>query len=193
MSTEHLPIRRARARMGCGWRRPVLAALFAVVAPVVQAQGPVGRLASPVPGVAASGLGYHDPRSAFKPLQERDGFVSWNLLGGVTTRTEKQRVVAQFPKAVQELDRKTVRVQGFMMPLEPGDRQRHFLLSAVPTSCSFCLPAGPEGLIEVRSRTPVRYTLEAVQLEGRLAVLNDDPYGLFYRLVDAAPWASGTP
>jgi hypothetical protein len=171
----------------------VLAALFAVVAPVVQAQGPAGRLASPVPGVAASGLGYHDPRSAFKPLQERDGFVSWNLLGGVTTRTEKQRVVAQFPKAVQELDRKTVRVQGFMMPLEPGDRQRHFLLSAVPTSCSFCLPAGPEGLIEVRSRTPVRYTLEAVQLEGRLAVLNDDPYGLFYRLVDAAPWASGTP
>ena len=71
-----------------------------------------------------------------------------------------------------------------MMPLEPGDKQRHFLLSSVPTSCSFCVPAGPEGLIEVRTRQPVRYTLEPVLVEGVLAVLSDDPYGLYYRVND---------
>jgi hypothetical protein len=84
------------------------------------------------------------------------------------------------------LNDRTVRVQGFMMPLEPGEKQRHFLLSAVPTTCSFCLPAGPEGLIEVRARAPVAYTVDALTLEGRMAVLTDDKYGLLYRVVEAA-------
>ena len=85
---------------------------------------------------------------------------------------------------MQALNQQKVKVQGFMMPLEPGDKQRHFLLSAVPTTCGFCLPAGPEGLIEVRARTPVKYSVEAVVVEGRMAVLTNDPYGLFYRITD---------
>ena len=33
----------------------------------------------------------------------------------------------------------------------------------------------------------VRYTLEAITVEGRLAVLQDDPYGLYYRLTEGSP------
>jgi hypothetical protein len=40
-------------------------------------------------------------------------------------------------------------------------------------------------MIEVKTKTPVKYTLEPVVVEGRLAVLADDPYGLYYRLTDA--------
>ncbi|MFG6449791.1 DUF3299 domain-containing protein [Roseateles sp. BYS180W] len=135
--------------------------------------------------VLGQGPGYHDPRSPFKPLQEREGVLSWKLLSSVTTIADKTRVTPKFPTAVQALHQKVVRVQGFMMPLEPGDKQRHFLLSAVPTSCNFCVPAGPEGLVEVRSLNAVRYTLEPVVVEGVLAVLPDDPYGLFYRMGEA--------
>jgi hypothetical protein len=39
----------------------------------------------------------------------------------------------------------------------------------------------------VRSVEPVKYSLEPVVVEGRLAVLDSDPYGLYYRLVDAKP------
>jgi len=139
------------------------------------------------PPIAGQGPGFHDPRSPYKPLEERDGVLSWKLLSSVETRMEKNRLVPTYPAAVQALNERTVRVQGFMLPLEPGDKQRHFLISSVPTTCSFCVPAGPEGLIEVRSKTPVKYTLEPVLLEGKLAVLRDDPYGLFYRIADAAP------
>jgi hypothetical protein len=139
------------------------------------------------PPIAGSGAGYHDPRSAFKPLQEREGVVSWSLLSTVTSKTERARVVPIFPPAVQALNDKTVKLQGFMLPLEPGEKQKHFLLSGVPTTCSFCVPAGPEGLVEVRASTPVKYTVDAVTLEGRMAVLKDDKFGLFYRIVDAAP------
>jgi hypothetical protein len=136
------------------------------------------------PPIAGSGPGIHDPRSPFKPIEEKDGIVSWKLLSSVQTKMEKNRVVPIFPGPVQALNAKTVKVQGFMMPLEPGENQKHFLISSVPTTCSFCVP---EGLIEVRSKTPVKYSLEPVVLEGKLAVLEKDPYGLFYRVTDAVP------
>lgn len=140
--------------------------------------------AQPAPTIG-SGPGYHDPRSAVKPLQERDGVLAWALLSAVTNKVEKNnKLTPIFPPQVQALDKRKVRVQGFMMPLEPGDKQQHFLLSAVPTSCAFCVPAGPEGLIEVRTKQPVRYSLEPVIVEGQLSVLSDDPYGMFYRLLD---------
>jgi uncharacterized protein len=150
---------------------------------------PSGVLSSPLgtaPGAVGGGPGYHDPRSAFKPLEEREGVVSWKLLGSVTGKMEKNVLKPVYPAAVKALDRQTVKVQGFMLPLEPGERQKHFLLSGVPTTCSFCIPAGPEGLVEVRTKEPIRYTVEAITVQGRFSVLNDDKFGLFYRVADAA-------
>ncbi len=134
--------------------------------------------------VIGQGPGYHDPRSPFAPLQEKEGILTWELLSSVTTKAEKTKLTPVFPAKVLALDKRKVKVQGFMMPLEPGDKQHHFLLSSVPTSCNFCVPAGPEGLIEVRTKQAVRYSLEPVVVEGILAVLNDDPYGMYYRVTD---------
>lgn len=89
-----------------------------------------------------------------------------------------------FDKPQQALHRKTQRVQGFMMPLEPGEKQTHFLLTSVPLSCGFCVPGGPESMVEVRTRTPVPYTLDPVVVEGKFALLEDDQYGLYYRITD---------
>ncbi len=80
---------------------------------------------------------------------------------------------------------KTQRIQGFMMPLEPGQKPRHFLLSAVPLTCSFCLPGGSESMGEVNTRTPVKCSMEVEVVEGRLQVQREDPYGLSYRISDA--------
>ena len=41
-----------------------------------------------------------------------------------------------------------------MMPLEPGERQKHFLLTSVPLTCSFCVPGGPESMVEVKTKMP---------------------------------------
>jgi len=169
----------------------ILAALL--VAPIALAQstanapGVTTESNTAAPPAIGQGPGYHDPRSPFKPITAREGVVPWPLLASVTSRAEKDRLVPVFPQDVQALNNRTVKIEGFMMPLEPGDKQRHFLLSSVPVMCPFCVPAGPEGLVEVRSRAPVKYTLEPVLVEGRLAVLDGDPYGLLYRIVDATP------
>lgn len=135
----------------------------------------------------ASGAGVHSPQSPFPQLKERADVLPWSFLTNVKTKVEKNRVLPVFPPEILALDGKPQRVQGFMMPLEPGERQTHFLLSSVPLSCSFCLPGGPESMIEVKTRTPIRYGMEPLVVQGRLAVLQDDQYGLYYRITDAVP------
>jgi uncharacterized protein len=142
------------------------------------------QLSSPVP--MGTGPGVHSPNSPFAPLPERADVVPWSVLTAVKTRADnKNRLLPNFEKPQLALDQKTQRVQGFMMPLEPGEKQTHFLLSSIPLSCGFCVPGGPESMVEVKTKTPVRYTLDPVTVEGKFAVLADDPYGLYYRMTEA--------
>ena len=144
-------------------------------------------LSSPIAGglPAGTGAGVHSANSPFAPLAERADVLAWSMLTAIKTKVEKNRILPIFPADIQALNKKSQRVQGFMMPLEPGEKQRHFLLSSVPLTCSFCTAGGPESMIEVKTKTPVKYSMEAVVVEGQFAVLQDDPYGLYYRMTDA--------
>ena len=179
----------------------LVAAISIACAALVQAQQPAPKLSSPIAAPAKSapsstnssalgvpqgqGAGVHSPNSPFAPLPQRTDVIAWSLLTAVTTKNEKNKILPVFGVQQMALHQKTQKVQGFMMPLEPGERQRHFLLTSVPLSCSFCLPGGPESMIEVRTKTPVKYSLEPVVVEGKFQVLTDDPYGLYYRITDA--------
>ena len=132
-----------------------------------------------------TGAGVHGANSPFAPLQPRSDVLAWSLLTDVKTKTVKNRILPVFGAAQQGLNQKTQRIQGFMMPLDPGEKQRHFLISSVPLTCSFCLPGGPESMVEVTTKTPVRYSMEPVVVEGKSAVLADDPYGMYYRMTEA--------
>jgi hypothetical protein len=41
-------------------------------------------------------------------------------------------------------------------------------------------------MVEIKTKTPVKYSMEPLVVEGRFMVLNDDEYGLYYRMTDAA-------
>ncbi len=127
------------------------------------------------------------PPSPFagKPLPELKGVVSWKTLNDVKTVKQKDRFMPEFGKSVVVLDNKEVRLQGFMMPLDMGERQKRFILAAMPPTCSFCLPGGPEQMVEVQAKTPVKYGFEPIVVSGRFTVLRDDAMGLYYRLTDA--------
>ena len=127
------------------------------------------------------------PPEALKPLVEKSGVVSWKTLAQVELIKQKNRYVPQFSDNVTALNRKTVKVQGFMLPLSVGDRQTHFVLAATPQTCNFCMPGGPEAFVEVRSKKPVKYTFEPIVMSGRMEVLKEDPSGVFYRLTEALP------
>jgi uncharacterized protein len=118
-------------------------------------------------------------------LPEINGVVSWKTLSQVEPVKQGGKMVPQFSRDIMGLDKKDVRVQGFIIPLDMGDKQKHFLLSAVPPHCPFCMPAGPDTIVEVLAKKPLAYGFEPIVVAGRFAVLKDDPAGVLYRMTDA--------
>lgn len=117
---------------------------------------------------------------------EGPGVVPWKVLELVEEVTENDIVKPRFGQTIKALDGKKVRLQGFMLPLEQSEKQQHFLLSAYPPHCSFCLPGGPNTMVEIKANRPVAFTFEPITLTGQFALMEGDASGLFYRLDGAA-------
>jgi hypothetical protein len=125
------------------------------------------------------------------PVPRHDGVVPWKTLAEVGEVTVKNGVLPRFSEQILALDRREIRLQGFMLPLDPGKMQKRFLLSANVPTCPFCLPGGPESLIEVLCRKPIAFSTEPMIVSGTLSVLRDDPNGLWYRLTEASLVSTG--
>lgn len=159
-------------------RRRWTAALVAVL--TMGAMGGAGAQAPGAPGMALP----IDPQ-LLNDLPELKGVVSWKVLGQVKSQQVGGKVVPQFAPEVRKLDNQEVRLQGYMLPITAGERHTHFLLTMRPPHCPFCLSIGPEYIVEVKTKNAIRHSYEPVVLSGKLAVLADDPFGLYYRLNDA--------
>ena len=123
--------------------------------------------------------------SGSAPAGEQGALVSWEALAQVSVTRQKDRYVPEFSKQIVALDKRAVRLRGFMLPLEQGARQKHFLLSAQPPECAFCMPGSAEQFAEVRTRTPVKYVSEPITLSGTFMLVRDESGGLLYRLHEA--------
>ncbi len=127
---------------------------------------------------------YHDP------ARLGEGTVPWQTLADIEVKVSapapfQTTMRREFGSSIRSIDGATVKLQGFIFPLQGGERHEYFLLSAYPPGCPFCLPGGPTNLVEIKCAEPVDYTHEAVLIEGRFEILKDDPTGLYYRLSDA--------
>jgi uncharacterized protein len=158
-------------------RRLIWATLLTLAAPLALSADP--KTADQVPNPSVS-----PAPSSRSPVDVR-GLVSWKTLAQVEEVKVNDRIVPKFSPQITALDSKEVRLQGFMMPLEAGTKQKHFLLSANVPSCPFCMPGGPDSLIEVLCKKPIAFNMEPIVISGKLTVLSDDPTGLWYRITDA--------
>lgn len=123
-------------------------------------------------------------------MPEVPGVVPWKKLAQVQIPPAPAST-PQFDAEVAKLDAQEVKLQGFMLPLEVGEKHKRFILAALPPSCGFCLPGGPESIVEVLAREPIKFTLEPIVVSGKFSVLKNDPLGLFYRLSAAKQAAPG--
>ena len=156
--------------------RKLTIALLAMIAAAPAAALNTGIAGTGLPSAAdfASGL-----------LPERAGVVSWKTLAQVEPIKKNGKMVPGFSREILGLDRTDVKVQGFMIPLDIGDKQKRFLLSAVPPHCQFCLPAGPDEIVEVEAKSPVAYTFDPIVIGGKFSVVKDDSTGILYRMTGA--------
>ena len=113
------------------------------------------------------------------------GTVPWDVLQKAqTVQRADKKFGPQFTAEIKALDKRDVKLFGFMMPLDQARKQKRFLLAAYPPHCAFCLPSGPESLVEVFADNPIEFTFEPIVVSGRLAVLENDI--VYYRLTNAA-------
>jgi uncharacterized protein len=160
--------------------RSLLAAITAaslavfIAAPVAALNTAISGAGLPTASEYASGV-----------LPERAGVVSWKTLAQVEPLKKDGKMIPGFSTTILGLDRTDVKVQGFMIPLDIGDKQKRFLLSAVPPHCQFCLPAGPDEIVEVEAKSPVAYTFDPIVIGGKFSVVKDDANGILYRMTGA--------
>ena len=125
-------------------------------------------------------------RAAGFPMPpEVEGGVPWEDLMRARVRYQDMTLFADFPPEVAALAGRTVKVWGFMMPLEPDLKQSRFLLTSNPPSCFFHIPGGPAGTVEVFAPDGIEVSWEPVVLEGRFEPQEASETGVVYRLHDA--------
>lgn len=122
----------------------------------------------------------------WRPAPTPPGALNWGTLIDVSV---KEKSVGDpfydipiYTPELEELDKTTVKLNGYMIPLEPTEMQGHFILMAFPHSCPFDVPGGPGGYVEVVADFPVEYTYDAVLIEGEFQLLTDFTGGVFYRI-----------
>jgi uncharacterized protein len=121
---------------------------------------------------------------------EMPGVVPWYSLTKVSYVQRDGRTELEFDDGINRMNGKSIKLRGYVTPLQLGRDQKHFILSPTPPSCAFHMPAAAAELVEVFTSSPVAYSLEPVVISGTLAVLTHDPGGIYYRIDDAVQVAT---
>ncbi|MFK7844800.1 MAG: DUF3299 domain-containing protein [Rhodothermales bacterium] len=115
--------------------------------------------------------------------------LSWNTLEDFDyVEKEDGFWGIEFGEAVRKLAGTSIKIYGFMMPLENSMKQSHFILSMMPLDgCQFCAPGTQAQFIEVKvsEGEGIEYTLEPIDISGTFELLPDAPIGVYFLVKDA--------
>ena len=113
----------------------------------------------------------------------------WKTLAKITFKKEYDDLLGfkvdrpVFSEDIQKLSGKEVTVTGYIIPVEGYKSHTEFIFSAYPYNmCFFCGGAGPESVMEVISKEPIKYSAEAITIRGKLELNSDDVNRLMYGL-----------
>lgn len=135
-----------------------------------------------------------DPKVAdvWQPAKTPPGGTSWKLLEQtkLNDRTDKKTGIIYtkptFPASIKALNGKTIKVSGWMMPLENGKMQKRWVLLGYPPGCPFHMHALPNQYIEILSPAGVKTNETKIfVMTGTLELTGYDESGIFYRLKNA--------
>lgn len=114
----------------------------------------------------------------------------WHVLAEVGFKKSKisegEMEVPVFSNNLKRYNGKKIKLKGFVIPVsETGDESK-FMLSSLPFNvCYFCGAAGPETIVEVETNQKVKFTSQAIWMEGILFLNEKDPDHHIYILKSA--------
>ncbi len=91
-----------------------------------------------------------------------------------------------FSDKIKSMEGQVVEADGYIIPFEGMFKPEHIILSSLPLAeCFFCGSGGPETVMEVMLKDPIKYTSKRVKVRGKLILNSNDPEKLMYILSDA--------
>ena len=109
----------------------------------------------------------------------------WATLFGVKYGDWKVTFKPVYNEKISALNGKRITIKGFLIPMEEKSKHSFFLLSAFPfDACFYCGKAGPESVIEVTVKKPLKSTNKPITITGTLQLNHTDPDHLFYLIND---------
>lgn len=116
--------------------------------------------------------------------------TTWKDLAQVTYKIGQDEFgelyIPVFGPSIKSMEGKVVEADGYIIPFEGMFKPEHIILSSLPLAeCFFCGSGGPETVMEVMLKTPIKYTSKRVKVRGKLTLNDKDPEKLMYILKDA--------
>ena len=131
--------------------------------------------------IAITALGFTNETK----IEDTPQNVSWDTLLEVEWEMKDNTYQANFNKSIKALVGKKIEMEGFIFPLNDGNKMKEFLLSAYPLSgCEYCAPGSSESYIMIHSKDKVAFDYEPITVVGTFEVLNNNEYGLIYKMTD---------
>jgi len=113
----------------------------------------------------------------------------WKSLSEVSYKISEDEYgelyLPEFSSKIKALEGKEVTADGYIIPFEGMFKPEHIVLSSLPLAeCFFCGSGGPETVMEVMLKSPIKYTSKRVKVKGKLTLNSKDPEKLMYILTD---------
>ena len=113
----------------------------------------------------------------------------WRSLSEVSYKISEDEYgelyLPEFSSKIKALEGKEVTADGYIIPFEGMFKPEHIILSSLPLAeCFFCGSGGPETVMEVMLKSPIKYTSKRVKVKGKLTLNAKDPEKLMYILTD---------
>lgn len=123
-------------------------------------------------------MGYSQSTTVWKDLAEVTYKIGQDEFG--------ELYIPVFGTKIKNLEGKVVEADGYIIPFEGMFKPEHIILSSLPLAeCFFCGSGGPETVMEVLLKNPIKYTSKRVRVRGKLTLNDKDPEKLMYILKDA--------
>ena len=111
----------------------------------------------------------------------------WDTLYNTIVKLDKKTGTYSvvFPDEVRKLSGQTIKISGFILPLESSKKFKHFLLSKRTPTCFFCPPGAPNEIIEVYSDKETGWAEDLVTYEGKFELTENKEMGIFFKMTAA--------
>lgn len=124
--------------------------------------------------------------------QKSNSSTIWKDLAKITFKKQYDEMlgfkvdVPVFSEDLKKMAGKVVEVKGYVIPVEGYKSHKEFVFSAYPYNmCFFCGGAGPETVMEVYAKEPIKYSADPIIIKGKLELNDSDVNRLIYSLSDA--------